>query len=245
MAQLFLTSVLEGPMPRGRRIAPPGLVQHIINRGNDRKTVFRKAADYLAFLRYMFEAQVEIPIRILAFCLMPNHFHIVVWPECVEVLSAFMHVLMNEHVHRYQQHYGTVGHGHIWQGRFKNFPIQHDLHLLRVLRYVEANAARANLVGRAQEWSWSSLASPCDRSWPVLTPSPVPRPEDWIDHVNTYVAGQELRRIRQSVRRGMPYGEREWTARVAKEYGLEYTLRRHGRPRKEDADSDALIVLGV
>ncbi len=232
-------------MPRGRRIAPPGLAQHIINRGNDRKAVFRKPGDYLAFLRYMFDAQISVPLRILAFCLMPNHFHLVVWPECVEVLSAFMHDLMNAHVHRYQQHYGTVGHGHIWQSRFKNFPIQHDLHLLRVLRYVEANAARASLVARAEDWSWGSLARPCDPHWPVLTPSPVPRPENWVDQVNAYVAGKELRRIRQSVRRSTPYGEPAWTERVAKEYGLEWTLRQLGRPRKEDAESDSLIVLGA
>lgn len=232
-------------MPRAHRTAPPGLAHHVINRGNDRKVVFRKTADYLAFLRYIFEAQLFVPMRILAFCLMPNHFHFVLWPESVEALSKFMHVLMNEHVHRYQQHYGTVGHGHIWQGRFKNFPIQNDVHLLRVLRYVEANASRANLIKRAEEWNWCSLATARESGWPVLAESPVPRPDDWIDHVNTYAARRELRQIRRSVRRGTPYGEREWTERVAKEYGLEFTLRSKGRPRKEDAKSGGLVVLGA
>lgn len=232
-------------MPRGRRTAPPGLAQHVINRGNDRKIVFRKAADYLAFMRYIFEAQLFVPIRLLAFCLMPNHFHLVLWPESVEALSNFMYVLMNKHVHSYQQHYGTVGHGHIWQGRFKNFPIQHDIHLLRVLRYVEGNPSRANLVKRVEDWNWSSLATVRESAWPVLTASPVPRSDDWIDHVNTYVAGRELRHIRQSVRRGTPYGEREWTERVTKAFGLGFTLRSKGRPTKEDARADALVVLGA
>ena len=231
-------------MPRIRRTAPAGVAHHVINRGNDRKVVFQKPADYLAFLRYMFEAQSLVPMRILAFCLMPNHFHIVLWPESVGALSKYMHVLMNAHVHKYQQHYGTVGHGHVWQGRFKNFPIQHDLHLIRVLRYVEANAGRANLVRRAEEWNWSSLAKPGKSTWPVLAPSPVVRPDDWVDHVNTYVAKKELARIRLSVRRGAPYGEHEWTERVAKENGLDFTLRAKGRPRKEDAEAGGLVVLG-
>lgn len=229
-------------MPRTGRSAPPGLAHHVINRGNDRKRVFHKVGDYLAFLRFMFEAQAKVPMRILAFCLMPNHFHLVLWPETVEALSAYMHRLMNLHVHSYRHHYGTVGHGHIWQSRFKNFPIQHDLHLLRVLRYVEANALRASLVRRAEDWSWSSLADPRDDAWPELTASPIPRPDDWLDFVNESVNGSELERIRFSARRGAPYGEPEWTERTAKAHGLEFTLRPQGRPRK-DTQPGSLIAL--
>lgn len=228
-------------MPRIRRSAPPGLAHHVINRGNDRKTVFHKMGDYLAFLRFMDEAQVLVPMRILAFCLMPNHFHFVLWPESVEALSEYMRVLMNAQVRNYQQHYGTVGHGHIWQGRFKNFPIQHDVHLLRVLRYVEANAKRAKLVRLAEDWSWNSLAVPRETDWPELTPWPIERPGDWLEHVNATAGGDELKRVRLSVRRGAPYGEPEWTESVAKEYGLEFTLRPVGRPRKE-TESAALFL---
>lgn len=229
-------------MPRIRRSAPPGLAHHVINRGNDRKRVFHKVGDYLAFLRFMFEAQTKVPTRILAFCLMPNHFHLVLWPETVEALSAYMHRLMNLHVHSYHHHYGTVGHGHIWQSRFKNFPIQHDLHLLRVLRYVEANALRASLVRRAEDWSWSSLAKSRGSDWPELTPSPIDRPDDWLDFVNEAVGGGALKRIRFSARRGAPYGEPEWTERVAKAYGLEFTLRPAGRPGK-NTQPGSLIAL--
>ena len=229
-------------MPRIRRSAPPGLAHHVINRGNDRKMVFHRVGDYLAFLRFMAEAQISVPMRILAFCLMPNHFHLIVWPETVEALSAYMRVLMNLHVRNYHQHYGTVGHGHIWQGRFKNFPIQQDLHLLRVLRYVEANALRASLVRRAEDWSWSSLAEPRENDWPQLTASPIHRPDEWLDYVNDAVGGSELKRLRLSAGRGAPYGEPEWTARIAKTYGLEFTLRPAGRPGK-DTQPDSLIAL--
>ena len=228
-------------MPRICRSAPPGLAHHVINRGNDRKTVFHKAGDYLAFLRFMHEAQLIVPVRMLAFCLMPNHFHLVVWPESVEALSAYMRTLMNAHVRNYHQHYGTTGNGHIWQGRFKNFPIQHDAHLFRVLRYVEANAGRAQLVRRAEEWNWCSLADPGEDPWPELAPWPVGRPPDWLEYVNDRPGSDEMRRLRLSVRRGAPYGEDEWTERIAKESGLEFTLRPPGRP-KRDTQPAALIL---
>ena len=225
-------------MPRIHRCAPDGLAQHVINRGNDRRKVFQKRGDYLAFLRFMAEAQRRCPMRVLAYCLMPNHFHLVLWPESVIALSEYMHALMNAHVRNYHQHYGTCGHGHIWQGRFKNFPVQHDGHLLRVLRYVEANALRAKLVRRAEDWSWGSLPA-AEGERPELTPSPVERPSDWLDFVNT-PAGPQLKGLRHSVRRGTPYGEAAWQKRVAKESGLEFTLRPPGRPPR-DTQPDAVV----
>lgn len=229
-------------MPRIRRIAPDGVAHHVLNRGNDRKRVFRKQGDYKAFLRFMHEAQDRIPIRILAYCLMPNHFHLVVWPESVTELSAYMCLLMNMHIRNYHHHYGTCGHGHIWQGRFKNFPIQHDSHLLNVLRYVEANALRANLVRRAEHWTWSSLTPAAGRAprdgdaavlvdgRPGLSGWPVARPGDWCDYVNSTPPRDEIARVRMSARRGAPFGEETWVNKIAKESGLEYTLRPVGRP---------------
>lgn len=226
-------------MPRIRRSAPDGTAHHVLNRGNNRRQVFHKRGDYQAFLRFMREAQERIPMRILAYCLMPNHFHLVVWPETMVSLSAYMHRLMNAHVRNYHQHYGTCGHGHIWQGRFKNFPIQHDVHLLRVLRYVEANPLRADLVRRAEDWSWGSLSSPREEC-PALADSPVSRPAEWLEYVNMPKGGRGLEALRYSVRRGAPYGEEKWVKQVAKEYGLEFTLRAPGRP-KRDTQPDAVV----
>lgn len=225
-------------MPRIRRCAPDGVAHHVLNRGNNRHTVFHKPGDYLAFLRFMREAQERCPMRVLAYCLMPNHFHMVLWPETVAALSAYMRVLMNAHVRNYHRHYGTCGHGHIWQGRFKNFPVQHEAPLLRLLRYVEANALRANLVRRAEDWSWGSLTSAHDER-PELTPWPIERPSDWLDFVNA-PAGPQLKELRHSVRRGTPYGEPAWQKRIAKKYGLEFTLRPPGRPRR-DTQPDAAV----
>ena len=96
-------------------------------------------------------------MRVLSWCLMPNHWHLVLWPREDGQLSRFMLRLCTAHVRRHFAHYQTSCGGHLYQGRFKSFPVQDDFHFLTVCRYVEANALRANLVGRAQDWRWGSL----------------------------------------------------------------------------------------
>jgi putative transposase len=163
---------------------------------------------------------------------MPNHFHLVVWPLKDKDLGEYMQWLLTTHVRRYHKHYQSSG--HVWQGRFKAFPIQEDDHLLAVLRYVERNAMRAGLVPRAEEWRWSSL-----RWWQepgrlaFLNPGPVPRPANWVELVNEPATEEELKRLRQSVERGCPYGQEQWVKQTAASLGLESTLRPRGRPSKQ------------
>jgi putative transposase len=221
------------------------VAQHVLNRGNNRRTIFHKDGDYRAFLLLMAEAQTRVPMTFLAYCLMPNHFHFVVMPESAAALSAYMRWFMNAHVRQYHQHYETCGTGHIYQGRYKNFPIQTDSHLLHVWKYVEANALRAQLVARAEDWPWSSLSSGrCPRR-PVLSESPIARPDGWIDYVNDAFPPEDLRCVRRAIKRGMPYGDQVWTAKIATQYGLEFTLRRQGRPRKENGDTQLFAELSA
>ena len=138
-------------MPRTARGSVGGYSYHVLNRGNARSAVFHKPDDYRAFVEIMAEASVRIPMRILAYCLMPNHFHFALWPRDDGDLSRWMHWLLTTHVRRYLRHYHSSG--HIWQGRFKAFPIEGDEHLLTVLRYIERNPLRAHLVDRAEDWS--------------------------------------------------------------------------------------------
>jgi putative transposase len=202
-----------------------------MNRGNRRAEVFRKEGDYAAFARLLRVGCARMDMRLLAYCLMPNHFHLVVWPRQDGELGEWMQWLMTTHVRRYHQHYHSSG--HIWQGRFKAFPIEENQHLLAVLRYVERNPLRANLVQRAEDWPWSSLP------WwlvpsklPFLHPGPVPRNENWLEVVHEPQTEAELERLRRSVQRGQPYGNESWVAATAKAMGLDATLRPISRPRK-------------
>ncbi len=137
-------------MPRIARGLVDGFIYHVLNRGNGGEEVFHKEQDYKAFINLMKKAKERYPLKILAYCLMPNHFHLVVLPIHGKDLSRWMQWLMTSHVRRYHKHYGTSG--HVWQGRFKSFIIQEGSYLLTALRYVESNPVRAGLVSSAKDW---------------------------------------------------------------------------------------------
>jgi putative transposase len=145
-------------MPRARRQFPPNTVLHVVNRGNDRRTLFREAREYDAFLSLVERTLRKLPLRILAYAVMPNHWHFVIWPERTGDVSQFMHRLTFLHASQFRIHSGTAGNGHVYQGRYRAFEVTHDVRYLRTLRYVEANPVRAELVKRAEQWRWSSLA---------------------------------------------------------------------------------------
>ena len=223
-------------MPRIARCAPGGIVYHVLNRGNDRKPIFHKRGDGDAFLRLLRESKDRMPgVKVLAFCLMSNHWHLSLLPERDGLLSEFMGWLSNAHVRRYREHYHTGGDGHLYQGRFKSFPVECDFHLLTMHRYVEANALRAGLATRAEEWRWGSLwhhlhGNPRG----LLDEWPVDRPENWAELVNEPLAEEKLTVLRTSVVRGRPYGRIDWVERMAKLLGIEHTLRRRGRPKRSE-----------
>jgi putative transposase len=222
-------------MPRIARVAAGGIVQHVLNRGNGRMKLFHKPQDYQAFVDLLGEALDRVPgVSLLGWCLMPNHWHLVPLPAEDGDLSAFMRWLTNTHVRRWRQHWHSVGQGHVYQGRYKNFLIQDDRHYLTLLRYVEANALRANLVRRAQDWPWSSLTCPVTSAGrTLLSRGPLDRPADWISRVNEPLADDDLADVRTSVKRGRPFGGPIWTRRVAERLGLSFTLNDRGRPRLE------------
>jgi putative transposase len=218
-------------MPRTARASVGGLCYHVINRGNARAGVFHDSRDYEAFVRLIGEARMRLPLDVLAACLMPNHIHLVVRPFGNGDLGRWMQWLLTSHVRRYHRRHRSSG--HVWQGRFKAFPVQHDVHLLQVMRYVERNALRAKLVERAEDWLWGSLAWRL-AGYPAsfLTSPPVPLPEDWLDRVNAPESDMELAALRRSVNRGAPFGDSAWVEVTAIFLGLESSLRPRGRPHK-------------
>ncbi len=216
-------------MARTARASKGGICYHVINRGNARATVYHNESDYHSFIALMKKSNARLPLRILAFCLMPNHFHLVLWPCNDGDLSRWMHWLLTSHVRRYHRVRGTSG--RVWQGRFKAFPIQADRHLLTVMRYVERNPVRANLVKRASDWRWSSISGGQELRWgEILTESPVAKPQNWEQLVGTPLNDSELRALRRCGHRNAPYGDSAWANETARNLGLESSLRRVGRP---------------
>jgi putative transposase len=234
-------------MPRVGRQAPGGYIYHVLNRGNRRERLFHKSADYDAFLRILIEVLRAVPgVRLLAFCLMPNHWHLVLLPSADGELSSFMLRLTTMHVRRLHAHRRSGdrdggGGGHIYQGRFKSFPVQEgdELHLQTLLRYVEANALRAKLARRARDWRWCSLrlrlgllAQMPEGSERLLSPLPIDLPSNWEATVDEKLPEAQTASIRTSIARGRPYGSAAWVERTAKRLGLQFTLRPRGRPPK-------------
>jgi putative transposase len=215
-------------------------VFHVLNRGVGRMRLFRKDGDYEAFERVLAETLEIRPMRVCAYCIMPNHWHLVLWPKEDGDLAAFMQRLSITHVRRWQEHRHVVGEGHVYQGRYKSFPIERDEHFLTVCRYVERNPVRANLVRRGEDWRWSSLwrrEAGDARARALLADWPVERPRGWARRVNQAETTGELDVLRQCVARGRPFGRSEWIDQTVRRLGLENTLRSRGRPRKK-ADAD-------
>jgi len=222
-------------MPRIVRGVADNVIYHIMNRGNGKQEVFHKDKDYEAFVDLINEAKVRYPVKVFGYCLMPNHFHMVVMPEHGEDLSRLMQWVMTCHVRRYHKHYGSSG--HVWQGRFKSFMIQEDVHLIMVLRYIDGNPVRAGLVKSAKEWKWSSHGKVIGKRERLLADEvPIELPNEWDRYVYKPLTEKELERLRKSVNRQSPYGENKWQMEVCKVYGLESTLKQKGRPKKGERE---------
>ena len=217
-------------MPRTGRALADDICYHVINRGNAKNKVFHNHEDYNEFIQLLTTAIQRDNVSLLAFCLMPNHFHLVLRPRKGEDLSSMMRWLMTAQVRNYHKRNKTSG--HLWQGRFKCFPIQTGEHLLTVLRYVERNPLRAKLVRRAEKWPWSSLPLRLETKESFLNKAPVDMSGDaWLDWIHQPQTSAELEKIRSSVNRCTPYGNSKWVITTSKKLGLEYTLRPPGRPK--------------
>jgi len=193
-------------MPRVARQLVDGGIYHLINRGNGQQRVFHKDRDFQAFTDLLAEMCCRYTVEVLAWCLMSNHYHLVVRPQFGADLSRGMQWFQTTHVRRYHRHYGSSG--HLWQGRYKSYLVADDDQLLTVVRYVEANPVRANMVDSASGWLWSShqqrsrlqgtgSEGACPSSTKVqLAPLPIGLPQNWTEYVDTPLTDKELARVR-------------------------------------------------
>ena len=220
-------------MARRTRCSDAGYVYHVLNRAVGRATLFNKPADYAAFEKVLRQAWERSPLRLLSYVVLPNHWHLVVWPRHDGELSTWAQWLTVTHVRRWHAHHHSAGSGPVYQGRFKSFPVQEDDHYFTVCRYVERNPLRAKLVARAEHWRWSSLWHRMQATQvPWLSDGPLPLPQRWTEYVNRAETEGELAALRRSVVRGAPFGDESWQEQTAAALGLESALRRPGRPNK-------------
>jgi len=242
-------------MPRAPRFSEGGTVYHVLNRANRRLALFECDEAYELFLDVLAAAQRRVAMRTLGYCVMPNHWHLLLWPRSDGDLPEFMRWLTVTHTQRWHGRKGTAGTGHVYQGRYKSFPVQQTRPsarqramgmleggdaVLSVLRYVERNPVKAGLATRAKAWRWSSAAGRLradEKEGVSLTPPPGGLPPDWSEWVNRPQTDEELAALRRCVAHGCPFGREDWVKRMASECGLESTLRPRGRPRKANNGS--------
>ena len=226
-------AAIPPPMPRAPRTDVGGLVYHVLNRANARAALFDDEVDYRSFTELLAEERARSGMRLLAWCLMPNHWHLVLWPGADGDLARFVRRLTQRHTQARHRRHGTLGQGHLYQGRYKGFLVQDDAHLLTVCRYVERNPLRAGLVAAAADWPHGSLSQLRRRGASrLLDPWPLSRPSGWAEAVDRPETPQELETLRRSVRRGAPFGGASWVMAMADRYGLASSLRPRGRPPK-------------
>jgi putative transposase len=234
-------------MGRLARTVGDGLIYHAINRGNNRGDVLTDEADRIAFLEALAKTKERYPFRLFGYCLMTNHFHLLLRPEAGQSISRILQSLAVAHTWRYHKRHHTTG--HVWQGRFKSPVIQDDSHLLVVLRYIEANPLRAKMIRDLADYPWSSFPCHClGQEDPLLSPFPeweelgrseAERRRRWRAKVCAVQSEAELIKVRASLQSGRPFGTSDWTEQLAERLNIELIPRPRGRPRKQQSTGAA------
>jgi len=220
-------------MPRLARVAVGGQIYHVLNRAAGRRKLFSSSADYAAFQRCLADAATSVPgCRVLGYAIMPDHFHLILWPKKTGELSAFMRKTSLPHAVRWNSSHKTIGQGPIYQGRFKSFIVA-ESHLPKLLHYVLRNPVRSKLAKTPGAWPWTSATTaPAKGAHPVtLAKPPSPLPATFKKTLDSAESPEDLTAIRKSVVRGSPFGTDEFVKKTAGKLGLQSTLRARGRPR--------------
>lgn len=199
-------------MPRKPRVDIANYYYHVLNRANARKQIFNEPADYKNFEYILFETLEMFKVELVAYCIMPNHWHLILKPTKDGELGKFMNRLTNTHVKQYKSMHDQIGFGHLYQGRYKSFLIGDDDYFYTTLRYVERNALRAGLVEKAQDWQWGSARSRItkDRRSKYLSKLPIDLPNSYQDDLNDPLTESELESLRHSVSKSKNYSSLDW-----------------------------------
>lgn len=217
-------------MPRRNRCVLPDIPCHITQRGVDRCQTFSSDQDRITYLRLVRENLQDAGVRILGYCLMTNHVHIVAIPAREDSLSILFRRVHGRYAQYYNAHAGRSG--HLWQNRFFACMLE-ETHLWAALAYVERNPVRAGMVENAADYEWSSaVAHQTDRDNSGLLEMPgwqEHRPANWVEHLRVQDTAAE-RALRACTYAGRPYGEKSFVEEIAGRFGRYW---RRGRPSKK------------
>ena len=218
-------------MPRIARVDVGQEVYHVLNRANARVQIFDDEKDYLDFEKILQEAIERFDMRLLAYCIMPNHWHLAVYPKQDKDLAKFMGWLTNTHTRRWHATKKTTGQGHLYQGRYKSFLCQQDDHFITLVRYVERNAKKASLCSLAQDWKWSSIwrrENGNSDQRKILSEWPVQMPYGYLELVNRELDKKitEMEKIIDvTIEKGNPFGTMKWVKKMVKKFKMVFGWR--------------------
>jgi putative transposase len=221
-------------MPRAARIVCPGVPHHITQRGNRRQRTFFEPADFVAYRTLVAEGCKAAGVQVLAYCLMPNHVHLVAVPPDEDALRRALVPAHQKYTWLINRRHGWTG--HLWQERFHASAMD-DPHTLAAVRYVELNPVRAGLVGNPVGWAWSSASAHVGRRADQLVPADLPPPlagiADWLGFLVDEEGDDIVDALRRHAGTGLPLGSAGFVAALEHTFGRSFARRPPGRPPRD------------
>lgn len=228
-------------MPRSPRIVLPGYPHHVVHRGHNRRVVFRTIGDFSSYLDSLHELKGHYDIRLLAYCLMPNHVHLLLEPQSADGLARMMKRVAGRHTARLNRRERRSG--GLWEGRYYSSLVARGSYLRECYRYIDLNPVRASLVDSPEAYRWSSCryrtgheVAPwldVDPWFVALGSTSSERWQAYRDFLRQGVSEERRRLIRDAVRRGQLTGGPEFGREVEGALGRLVPQRGPGRPRKK------------
>lgn len=225
-------------MARLPRLTAPGFPHHVIQRGNNRQTIFADAADYEAMLDLLIEQSKKFQVAVHAYVLMGNHFHLLATPQTADGLPLMMQAVGRSYVRRFNNRHGRTG--TLWEGRYRSTVVQSERYLLACMVYIDLNPVRAGLAAQPADYFWSShahalglrtdrLVTPHALFW-ALGNTPFAREAAYAALVQAGIGGKERSALGQSVHTGWALGEPDFIAALQERTQRRVVKARAGRP---------------
>jgi putative transposase len=210
-------------MPRRRLFGTGGVVFHVMNRSAKQLPLFECPSDFRLFVDVLVAAGMRCSMRLLEYCVMSNHFHLLLWPYGDNDLTRYLQWATGVHGQRWRRARRSTGKGAVYQGRYRWVGIQDAVHYDNARRYILQNPVRAGLVENADDWPWSSASSDAGVPRPTLTPPPF----EPLTALESPLDGHSVERIRSSLRASQSLGPAAWSHALEVESWLKGVLAQH------------------